>query len=223
MRVLVVEDTTDVGEGIVACIKRMGHAVDWVQDGATADRHLTDIAYELAILDLMLPKLDGVCVLRRLRARRSSIPVLVLTAKSAIDDRVSALDLGADDYLIKPFDFRELEARINSLMRRRTGERTNELVCGGLMLDRGARMARVNGVALNLTRREISILEILMANQSRIFSKAALLDQIVSYGDDIEPHENAIEVIITRLRRKLLGAGAGIRTHRGLGYRISPE
>jgi two-component system, OmpR family, response regulator TctD len=223
MRVLVVEDTTDVGEGIVACIKRMGHAVDWVQDGTSADRHLTDTAYELAILDLMLPKMDGVCVLRRLRARRSSIPVLVLTARSAIDDRVSALDLGADDYLIKPFDFRELEARINSLMRRRTGERTNELLCGALMLDRSARMAHVNGAPLNLTRREISILEILMANQSRIFSKAALLDQIVGYGDDIEPHENAIEVIITRLRRKLVGAGAGIRTHRGLGYRISPE
>lgn len=223
MRVLVVEDTPDVGEGIVACIKRIGHAVDWVQNGVAADRILADAAYELLVLDLMLPQMDGVSVLRRLRSKQNPIPVLVLTARSAIDDRVDVLELGADDYLVKPFDFRELEARVRCLIRRRTGAPTNQLACAGLILDRSARMASVHGQSLNLTRRELSILEVLMSNRGRIFSKRNLLDQVVGYDENVDPQENAVEVIVTRLRRKLMGSGAEIKTHRGLGYRITEQ
>lgn len=219
MRVLVVEDTVDLGEGMVACISRMGHAVDWAQDGEAADHFLRDTAYELVVLDLSLPGMDGVAVLRNLRARRTPTPVLVVTARTAVDDRVHVLDQGADDYLVKPFDFRELEARVRALMRRRSGDRTNLLSCEGLALDRGARMAMVHGEPVSLTRRELSLLEVLLANQNKILSKSAIMDQIFDY--DAEPSENAVEVIVTRLRPKLSGSGAEIRTHRGLGYQIA--
>lgn len=220
MRVLVVEDTHDLGEGIVACIERMGHAVDWAQDGDLADQLLRDTSYELVVLDLGLPQLDGVAVLRNFRRRRAPTPVLVVTARSEIDDRVHVLDEGADDYLVKPFDFRELEARARSLLRRRSGDRTNVLACEGLLLDRAARMATVEGRPVSLTRRELSLLEVLLANQEKILSKSQIMDQIFDYA--AEPSENAIEVIVTRLRPKLAGSGAEIRTHRGLGYQIGP-
>ena len=219
LRVLVVEDTVDLGEGIVACIERMGHAVDWARDGVSADELLQDTPYEMAILDLTLPGLDGVTVLKNLRARRGQTPVLVVTARSTVDDRVNVLDLGADDYLVKPFDFRELEARVRSLLRRRSGERGNELTCKGVSLNRASRVATVNGAPVSLTRRELSLLEILLANQGKILNKAQLLDQIFGYA--AEPSENAVEVIVTRLRPKLQGSGAEIRTHRGLGYQIA--
>lgn len=218
MRVLVVEDTADLGEGIVACIARMGHAVDWAQDGVSADDLLHDATYELVVLDLNLPEMDGVTVLRNLRARRCGTPVLVVTARSTVDDRVDVLDHGADDYLVKPFDFRELEARARSLLRRRSGDRTNVLACQNVSLDRAARIAAVKGAPINLTRRELSVLEVLLANQAKILSKAQILDQIFDYA--AEPSENAVEVIITRLRPKLAGSLAEIRTHRGLGYQI---
>lgn len=220
VRVLVVEDTVDLGEGMVACIERMGHAVDWVQDGATADRLLRDTTYELAVLDLTLPEMDGVAVLRSLRARRGSTPVLVVTARSEINDRVNVLDEGADDYLVKPFDFRELEARVRSLLRRRSGDRTNVLACEGVSLDRAGRIAAIHGEPISLTRRELSLLEVLLANQGKIVSKTHIMDQIFDYS--AEPSENAVEVIVTRLRPKLAGSGAEIRTHRGLGYQIGP-
>jgi two-component system response regulator TctD len=216
-----VEDTIDLGEGIVACIEKMGHAVDWAQDGESADKLLQDTAYELVVLDLGLPELDGVGVLRNLRRRRGVIPVLVVTARSEIDDRVHVLDEGADDYLTKPFDFRELEARVRALLRRKTGDRTNLLACEGVALDRAARTATVSGKPVPLTRRELSLLEVLLANQSKILSKSQILDQIFDYS--AEPTENAIEVIVTRLRPKLAGSGAEIRTHRGLGYQIGPS
>lgn len=218
MRVLVVEDTADLGEGMVACIQRMGHAVDWAQDGGAADRLLMDTAYELVVLDLNLPEMDGVTVLRQFRKRRGATPVLVVTARSEIDDRVNVLDEGADDYLVKPFDFRELEARVRSLLRRRIGDRTNVLSCGGVALDRAGRVATIRGEPVTLTRRELSLLEVLLANQGKILSKGHILDQIFDYAAD--PSENAIEVIVTRLRPKLAGSGAEIRTHRGLGYQI---
>ena len=222
MRVLVVEDTHDVGEGVVACVERLGHAVDWARDGATGDSLLHDAAsYEMMILDLMLPKMDGVTVLKRLRARHDATPVLFLTARSSVDDRVDMLDLGADDYLVKPFDFRELQARVRSLLRRQSGDRTNEMRCGDLVFERNARLARVKGEPVSLTRRELSLLEILMARQTMFFSKAQLLDQLFGYGS--EPNENAVEVLIARLRRKLTGAAVEIQTYRGVGYRIAAK
>ncbi|TAJ71983.1 MAG: response regulator transcription factor [Phenylobacterium sp.] len=218
MRVLVVEDTVDLGEGMVACIERMGHAVDWAQDGGGADRLLRDTAYELLVLDLTLPEMDGVAVLRGLRSRKSTTPVLVVTARSEVEDRVKVLDDGADDYLVKPFDFRELEARVRSLLRRRSGDRTNTLACRGVALDRAARTATIHGAPVGLTRRELALLEVLLANQGKILSKSVIMDQIFDFS--AEPSENAIEVIVTRLRPKLAGSGAEIRTHRGLGYQI---
>ena len=214
-----VEDIVDVAEGVIACLQRLGHAVDWASDGVTADQMLSDNAYDVAVLDLMLPEMDGATVLKRLRLRRSQTPVLVLTARSAIGDRVDVLDLGADDYLVKPFDFRELEARVRALLRRHSGDRTNLLVSHDVALDRAARRASVRGETIRLTRRELSLLEIFLSNPVRIFSKTDLLDQI--FGYDAEPSENAVEVLIARLRRKISDSGAEIETHRGLGYRLA--
>ncbi|WP_326525129.1 response regulator transcription factor [Sphingomonas sp.] len=218
MRILVVEDTRDVGEGIVENIESMGHTVDWAHDGKTGDEWLRESKYQLVVLDLMLPEMDGIILLKRLRERRDDTPVLILTARSGIDDRIGTLDLGADDYLVKPFDFRELQARIRSLLRRHTGERTNELTCGRLVFDRTARTARIDGEVISLTRRELSLLEIFLARQMQVFSKAQLLDQL--FGYNAEPTENSIEVTVARLRRKLTGAGVEITTQRGVGYRI---
>jgi len=221
MRILLVEDTVDLAEGIIVCLERMGHAVDWAQDGVSADDLLHANPYEALVLDLMLPGLDGAGVLKRLRDRQSEVGVLVITARTAIEDRVGILDLGADDYLVKPFDFRELEARVRSLLRRRSGERSSVVACGGLRLDRATQTAHIHGAPVSLTRRELSLLEILLASQARIISKAALLEQLFDHS--AEPHENAVEVIITRIRPKLSGSGAVIRTHRGLGYRIEAD
>jgi two-component system response regulator TctD len=218
MRILIVEDTRDVGEGLVESIQSMGHTVDWAQDGLAGDEWLHTTDYQLVVLDLMLPELDGLTILKRLRESRKDTPVLILTARSAIDDRIGSLDLGADDYLVKPFDFRELQARIRSLLRRHSGDRSNELKCGQLIFDRTSRCARIGRKPLKLTRRELSLLEIFMARPTMVFSKAQLLDQL--FGFNAEPTENSIEVMIARLRRKLAGAGVEITTQRGVGYRI---
>lgn len=218
MRILLVEDTTDVGEAISARLERLGHTVDWEKTGDVADEILAVQDYDLVILDVMLPKLDGFSILKRLRQRRSAAPVLVLTARSEVDDRVGALDLGADDYLVKPFDFRELEARVRALLRRKTGDSTNLIVCGGVTLDRGARSATINGSPIELTRRELTLLEILASRRGRIFGKNELMDQL--FGFDDEASANAVEQVVARLRKKLAGSGAEIRTLRGLGYQI---
>jgi two-component system response regulator TctD len=183
-----------------------------------ADELLEVQAYELLILDVNLPALDGFSILKRLRQRKSKRPVLVLTARSGIDDRVDALDLGADDYLVKPFDFRELEARARALLRRSAGESTNQLVCGRVTIDRQARVVAIDGTPVDLTRRELELLEILAARPGRIFGKDELVNQL--FGFDDEPSANAVEQYIARLRRKLADSGAEIRTLRGLGYRI---
>jgi len=218
MRILVIEDDTDIGEGIVESIRTMGHSVDWARDGVTGEEWLADNSYQLVVLDLMLPGVDGMTLLRRLREQRNDVPVLVLSARVEIDDRIDSLDRGADDYLVKPFDSRELQARVRSLLRRHTGERSNQLRCGRLIYDRAARLAKVDGRIIGLSRRELSLLEIFLARQSQVFSKAQLLDQL--FGYNAEPTENSIEVMIARLRRKLIGSGVEIATQRGVGYRI---
>jgi two-component system, OmpR family, response regulator TctD len=218
MRILLVEDTLDVGEAIVARFERIGHTVDWEKDGSVADEVLEVQAYDLLILDVNLPVLDGFTILKRLRQRKTKTPVLVLTARSQVDDRVDALDLGADDYLVKPFDYRELEARARALLRRSAGESTNQLVCGQVTIDRGSRAVAINGIPIDLTRRELTLLEILAARPGRIFGKDELVDQL--FGFDDEPSSNAVEQYVARLRKKLVGSGAEIRTLRGLGYQI---
>jgi two-component system response regulator TctD len=222
MRVLLVEDTEDVGEAIVARLRKIGYAVDWETNGAAADDILGYEAYDLVILDLMLPEIDGLSILKRLRQRGSSTPVLVLTARSAIGDRVDGLDLGADDYLVKPFDYRELEARARVLLRRGgSGSPTNTLACGDMVLDRCARSVLVRGAAVELTRREFALVEVLTRHPGRVFGKDEIMAQLFSF-DDEPPTENAVEQVVARVRRKLATSGskAEIRTLRGLGYQI---
>lgn len=219
MRILLVEDTHDVGEAIIRRFETIGHTVDWETDGTAASEILDFTRFDLVILDVMLPGLDGFQILRRLRQGNNPVPVLMLTARSEVDDRVSALDLGADDYLVKPFDFRELEARARVLMRRRSGgEATNAIVCGDIVLDRANRSVRVGKREVQLKRREITLLEILATKPGRVFGKDELLDRL--FGFDEAAGENAIELYIGRLRKKLEGAKAHIVTVRRIGYKL---
>lgn len=219
VRILLVEDTHDVGEAISRRFQQTGHTVDWETDGVAASEILNFTEYDLVILDVMLPGVDGFSILRKLRQSGSGVPVLVLTARSEVDDRVSALDLGADDYLVKPFDFRELEARARVLLRRRSGgEPTNVIVCGDISLDRANRNVMVGKREIQLKRREIVLLEILASRPGKVFSKDELLDQL--FGFEEAAGENAIELYIGRLRKKLEGARARIVTLRGSGYQL---
>ncbi|PZF75880.1 DNA-binding response regulator [Aestuariivirga litoralis] len=216
MRILLVEDTVDVGEAVAARLQRMGHAVDWQRTGPDAEAALEVQAYDLVVLDVMLPGKDGIAVLGGLRARGATTPVLMLTARSRIDDRVSALDYGADDYLTKPFDFREFEARVRALLRRGGGAAVSLLRLGDVEFDQAARSVTVAGRPCELTRRELALLEVFMLRPRKLFTKAELMEQL--FGFDQEPGENAIELYVGRLRRKLGPARLEIRTLRGMGY-----
>ncbi|ANK75220.1 response regulator transcription factor [Ensifer adhaerens] len=218
MRIFLVEDTRDVGEAISRRLEKVGHTVDWQTDGQAAADILEFTDYDLVILDVMLPGLDGFEILRHLRARKKTTPVLVLTARSEIEDRVGALDLGADDYLVKPFDFRELEARTRVLLRRRQGDPTNLIECGDLVLDRNSRSVRVGNREVQLKRREITLLEVLAARPGRVFSKDELLDRLFGFDENVNP--NAVELYVGRLRKKIEGSSVRIVTIRGLGYQL---
>ena len=222
MRILLVEDTADVAEGIVASIGRMGHIIDWAPDGERGEEMLAAFAYDLLLLDLMLPgEIGGVQLLKGLRNRGSKIPVLILTARSAIGERVQLLDLGADDYLCKPFDFDELAARVRSLLRRQGNEKTNQLSLGTLVFDRVNRTASMDGKLMVLSRRELSLLELLLVHRGRMLSKCHILDSL--FDSRSEPTENAVEVFVGRLRRKLLAGKIEIVNHRGLGYQLRSD
>lgn len=219
MRVLLVEDTKDVGEGVQARLIRLGHLVDWETEASAAEARLELQGYDLVILDVMLPGgMDGMTLLRRLRARKSGTPVLMLTARSQVDDRVTALDLGADDYLTKPFDLRELEARVRALLRRGGGSATNQIAFGDLTLDLETHGVTMAGAAVELTRREQMILELLASRANRIVPKEQMVDRL--FGLDDAASLNAVEQHMARLRRKLAASNTEIRTLRGLGYKI---
>ncbi|MGI4796474.1 MAG: response regulator transcription factor [Janthinobacterium lividum] len=218
MRILVVEDTEDVGEAVVARFFKAGHSVEWQRDGAAADEILGLQEFDLIILDVMLPSLDGVDLLRRLRARKIATPVLMLTARADINDRISALDWGADDYLVKPFDFRELDVRARVLLRRHAGAATNDLTCGDLTIDFAAKRANVGGAEVDLSRREFMLLEILAGRSGRLVSKDELIERLFGFEDI--GSANAIEQYVARLRRKLGHSKVEIRTLRGLGYQL---
>lgn len=220
MRILLAEASAELGGAMVRRLEGMGHAIDWARDGFSADELLRANPYAAIVLDLALPEMDGARVLRRLRDRKNTTGVLIVSTRNAIEDRVGVLDLGADDYLVAPFDFREFEARVRSLLRRCTEQRGPLLSCADLSLDRAAQVVKVRDAPVSITRREMSLLEVLLANQNRVTSKPALLEQM--FDHTAEPHQNAIEVLIARLRPKLAGSGAGIRTYRGLGYRMEP-
>jgi two-component system response regulator TctD len=219
MRILLVEDTEDVAEPIVATFSRHGHAVDHMATREAAEDALAVQEYDLIILDLMLPDGSGLEVLRGLRSARCPTPVLVLTARLDVDDRVDALDTGADDYLTKPFDLRELEARARALIRRQCEVRSGVVLYGDLSLDAAARTASVNGTPLPLTRREFRLLEILLANRGRVIPKDRLFGKLFSF-EETDVGLNAIELYIARLRRKLAASKVSIRTLRGLGYQL---
>jgi two-component system response regulator TctD len=216
MRILIVEDTADLAEAIASRLRKLGHAVELAANGEEADELLRTETYHLVVLDLMLPGMHGKEVLHRLRRRRSATPVLVLTARSDVDDKVGALDYGADDYLVKPFDFRELEARCRALLRRPHGMAASEVTFGDLVFDGAARRVTVAGRAVELGAREFRLLELLLANLNRVLSKDALLDQLFGLEDAVAP--NAVELYVSRLRRKLEGSAVRIRTLRGIGY-----
>lgn len=219
MRVLLVEDDTLLGDGIQAGLRLDGHAVDWVRDGDMARRALLDQPeqpYAACVLDLGLPKRDGLAVLRELRTRGSTLPVLVLTARDTSADKVAGLDAGADDYLTKPFDLAELQARLRALLRRVGGHTSAVLTHGALSLDAAARKVSVGGTAIALSAREYALLLDLMTHKTHIRTRAQLEESLYAWGEETE--SNTIEVYIHHLRKKL-GADL-IRTVRGLGYQL---
>ncbi len=221
MRVLIVEDDPVLADGLTRSLKQSDYAVDCAHDGEQADHMLGAQKYDLAILDLGLPKLDGFEVLRRLRRRGAAVPVLVLTARDALADRVKGLDLGADDYLTKPFDLPELEARVRALIRRGQAGGSTLVTHGPLALDLNGRRATLDGVPLELSARELGVLEVLLLRSGRVVNKEQLAEQL--YGWDDEVGANAIEVYVHRLRKKLEPAGVAIRTIRGLGYLLDKD
>jgi len=216
VRVLLVEDNKSLANWTAKALRHSGMVVDCMGDGMDADHVLATQSYDIVLLDLSLPRMDGLTVLRNLRSRGSRVAVLVLTVKSHIEDRVQGLDAGADDYLAKPYALSELEARIRALTRRSQGIATNETVLGTLSYESSGRVFRLGGDPLELTPRERAVLEMLFARAGSPVSKQVLSDHIV--GLDSSVSIEAIEVYIHRLRRKLEGSGVEIRTLRGLGY-----
>jgi two-component system OmpR family response regulator len=216
MRILIAEDDPVLADGLTRSLRGSDYAVDCVSDGGEADHVLTAQNYDLVILDIGLPRLDGYEVLRRLRRRGSKTPVLILTARDALDDRVKGLDLGGDDYITKPFDLPELEARVRALIRRGQSGGGSVLAHGMLTLDTVGRCATLDGEALDLSARELGVLEVLMLRSGRVVNKDQLAEQLYGWDEEVGP--NAIEVYVHRLRRKLEPAGVTIRTIRGLGY-----
>ncbi len=216
MRILLAEDDPMLGDGLRAGLGQLGFQVDWVRDGAAAERELASGDYAAAVLDLGLPVKDGLDVLRTLRNRKITTPVLVLTARDAVPDRIRGLDLGADDYVVKPVDLHELGARLRSLVRRSHGQLQDVLSCGGVKLDPSGRQVSLNGEVVMLSTREFDLLYALMLNMGRVMSREQLEQKLYSWGYEVE--SNAIEVHIHHLRRKL--HPDLIQTVRGVGYTV---
>ena len=216
MSLLIAEDDPLIADGLIRAMRTDGYAVDHTTSGLEADEALKQYTYDLVILDLGLPRLDGLEVLRRLRTRGTAVPVLVLTARDALQDRVKGLDAGADDYLVKPFDLPELEARVRALLRRQRPSLSGRLHLGELMIDISGRSVYHGSQRIDLSAREFGVLELLARRAGRVVSKEQLLESLTGWDDDVGT--NAIEVYVHRLRKKLEPGGIHIRTIRGLGY-----
>ncbi len=216
MRVLIAEDDQVLADGLLRSLRGAGYAVDHVASGSEADAALMSHEFDMVILDLGLPKMHGLEVLRRLRARGTTSPVLVLTAAYSVEQRVQGLDLGADDYMAKPFSLQELEARVRALMRRGLGSASSIIRHGPLMFDATGRVAYVNDQMLDLSARELGLLEVLLQRAGRLVSKDQLVERLCEWGDEVS--NNAIEVYIHRLRKKIEQGPIRISTVRGLGY-----
>ncbi len=219
MRVLVIEDDALLGDAIQAGLKQAGYAVDWMKDGISADQALSTEPYVAAVLDLGLPRMSGLEVLRRLRSRNSSIPVLILTAMDAVGDRIKGLDAGADDYLVKPFDMGELAARLRALIRRASGKAAPALTVSGVELDAAAHQVHFKHQLVELPAKEFAVLHALMLNVGKVLSRTQIEEQLYAWGEEVE--SNAVEVHIHHLRRKLFPEL--IETIRGVGYLIPNE
>jgi two-component system response regulator TctD len=219
MRILLIEDSPDIGDAIAAKLTREGYAVDRASDGDSGEDFAVNGSYGLVVLDINLPGKDGFEILRAMRAARTTTPVLVITARNQIADKVSLLDLGADDYLVKPFDLLELTARIRAVIRRRNGASQSILENGPLRLDLAARAASLDSRPLELGKREFELLELLATNFGKSVSKEQLVLRLFGHDDQGSP--NAIELLVSRLRRKLDDSGVEILTQRGVGYLLS--
>jgi two-component system OmpR family response regulator len=218
MRILLVEDDVMLAEAVSRALTQSAHAVDVSRSGDEADRVLATGQYDLVVLDVGLPKIDGFEVLKRLRERRSTVPVLMLTVRDAPEDRVAGLDLGADDYLTKPFHLSELEARVRALIRRSNSSSSPGMVHGRLRLDMAGRRLYCDEQPLDLSAREFAVIEVLLLKEGRVVTKQQIVEHL--YGWDDSSSSNSVEVFVYRLRKKLEFSGVDIRTVRGMGYLI---
>lgn len=218
MRILLAEDDPMLGDGLRAGLRQQGFQVDWVRDGLAAEREITTGDFQAAVLDLGLPYKDGLEVLQSLRNKHIRLPILVLTARDAVPDRIKGLDLGADDYVVKPVDLYELGARLRSLVRRSHGQTQEVLTCGSLQLSPAARQVTFESEAVTLSTREFDLLHALMLAVGRILSREQIEQQLYSWGHEVE--SNAVEVHIHHLRKKL--KPELIQTVRGIGYTLLP-
>jgi two-component system response regulator TctD len=221
MKILMVEDNRPLSEWLARTLRADHYTVDCSHDGREADQLLLTETYDLVILDLALPGMDGREVLKRLRDRQNPVPVLILTAFDGTRDRVEGLDIGADDYMAKPFEVRELEARMRALLRRANQQKNPVLTCGSLSYDSNSRAFSILGRPLNLTPREHAVLELLMVKSGRTVSKQALAGSLSSVDEEVNP--DAIEIYVHRVRKKLEPGDAVIVTLRGLGYLLKPR
>ena len=216
MRIALVEDNAALARGIAYRLQDVGHSVDLLSDGDDAARHLAREGADLILLDINLPGQDGLSLLRTLRQSGDSTPVIVLTARGDTKDRVSGLDAGADDYLVKPFEMDELEARVRALARRRGDKIVPLVAIGDLQFDTAARQILQDGQPMNIPRREISVFECLLAARGRLVSKSALVDHVYGVGADID--ENVVQIYVSRLRKRLKDHRIQIKMTRGMGY-----
>lgn len=216
MRILVVEDNVTLANGLAAVLRGSGYAVDIVGDGSSAVAVLATERFDVVVLDLNLPEMDGLDVLRTMRARQNDASVLILTARSAFEDRVKGLNLGADDYMIKPFDIGELEARVRVLLRRQAGLKAATVTFGDVSFDQNSRSFSADGVSLDLPAREISLLETLFLRAGKVVTKQSIIESLAGFDDDLSA--NAIEQYVSRLRKRLAPHGLTVRTARGIGY-----
>jgi len=216
MRILLVEDNEDLGEAIERRLRDAGHSVEWLRDGEEAIEMARAETFDVVALDLSLPGRDGISILADMRGSGSETPVLVMTARAEIDDKVGLLDRGADDYLVKPFDLRELEARLRVLMRRPAAHATSIATVGDVTIDVASGLVTAGGRAIELGRREFRLLEILVGKVGQVVAKERLMAQLFSFDEDVSV--NALELQVSRLRRKLEGSQLEIGTVRGVGY-----
>jgi two-component system, OmpR family, response regulator len=216
MRILIAEDDPILADGLTRALRASGYAVDHVDNGPAAERALRTVEFDLIILDIGLPGMSGFAVLTQARTRKVATPVLILTAMDGVESRVKGLDLGADDYLVKPFDLPELEARVRALTRRAQGRMENVIKLGTLAFDAAHRSATIGDAPLELSSREVALLEIFLTRAGRVVSKDQIIDLLCEWGEEVSA--NAVEVYVHRLRKKLEPAAITISTVRGLGY-----